>query len=205
MEEVEKGYNAKLDAMQKKLTATKTQVTDLQVKLTAVTTERDAYKDQVAKLKDNKKDLDQALAANAMLMTKLSDAEKQITQFKADNVQKDLLITDLKKEIASVTQAARRREKGERCVSDENVAVAGESADHLGKARPGRHRGDEGERGEKEDDGGKRAAPRDRQAAAHAAGGPRPDDSNWSWRRWPRWRSSRRTCSRASNSSASRS
>jgi tetratricopeptide (TPR) repeat protein len=104
LDEAEKGYNVKLTAMQKKLSATEAERDGLQVKLTAVTTERDTYKSEVAKLQQNKKDLDKALADNATLMTRLSDAEKQIVQFKADNAQKDVLIADLKKEITSVNK-----------------------------------------------------------------------------------------------------
>jgi tetratricopeptide (TPR) repeat protein len=103
LDEAEKGYNVKLSAMQKKLTATETERDGLQVKLTSALTERDTYKGEVAKLQQDKKNLDKALADNATLMAKLSDAEKQIIQFKADNVQKDVLIADLKKEITSVT------------------------------------------------------------------------------------------------------
>jgi Tfp pilus assembly protein PilF/uncharacterized coiled-coil DUF342 family protein len=104
IEELEKNYNVKLSAVQKKLTDTQAERDGLQAKLTTVTAERDSFKTEVAKLKEDKKNLDKALADNALLMQKLSDAEKQIVQFKADNVQKDVLIADLKKEITNVSR-----------------------------------------------------------------------------------------------------
>jgi tetratricopeptide (TPR) repeat protein/predicted nucleic acid-binding Zn-ribbon protein len=104
LEDLEKSHKSELAAVQQKLTKTEAERDGLQVKLTAVTAERDSYKSQVAKLQEDKKNLDKALADNATLMAKLSDAEKQIIQFKADNAQKDVLIADLKKEIASVNK-----------------------------------------------------------------------------------------------------
>ncbi|HEV7402606.1 MAG TPA: tetratricopeptide repeat protein [Chthoniobacteraceae bacterium] len=104
LDEIEKNHKAELAAIQTELTKVKVENTDLKVRLTKVEGERDTFKSEVAKLQQNKKDLDKALADNAIIMTKLADAEKQIVQFKADNAQKDVLIADLKKEITDVSK-----------------------------------------------------------------------------------------------------
>jgi tetratricopeptide (TPR) repeat protein len=78
---------------------------ELSERLAAATTERDAARTEIARLKDANKKVDQLLTDNANLLRKLGDAERQIMTFRTEGPKKDEQIAMLQKQVTDTARA----------------------------------------------------------------------------------------------------
>ncbi len=98
----EKKADAAIADAAKRVEAALKERDELGTKLALVIKERDDARQQVTKLKEAQKQVDNLMTENSRLMAKLTEAEKQIVEFKAEGERKDVAIADLKKEVGNV-------------------------------------------------------------------------------------------------------